>query len=131
MATKDRITILREFGLVMSAAAAVIGGILQWYNNPAVLWALVVSALFLAAAICFPTLLGPLEVVWMKLAEKIGNVVTFLIMTILFWVAFVPTGLILRVMRKDLLLRKLDPEASSYWIAVDPEGPCSRAHVPY
>ena len=40
---------------------------------------------------------------------------------ILFFVTVTPTGLFMRARGKDLLRQKLDPDAETYWIEVDPE----------
>ncbi len=52
---------------------------------------------------------------WMKVAHVIGNVVTTVILGIIFYVVFAPVGIFLRLRNKDLLDRALDPNAASYW----------------
>ena len=52
---------------------------------------------------------------WMLAAHFIGKIVTTLLLTILFYGVFAPVGLILRLMRKDLLEQLFDPKANSYW----------------
>ena len=41
----------------------------------------------------------------------------------MFFLTVVPTGLIMRLLGKDLLHLKFDPKADSYWIKRDPPGP--------
>ena len=54
---------------------------------------------------------------WMQsLFYGIGAVVTGIVLTFLFYVVFGVAGLILRLMRKDLLYREWAPAAASYWI---------------
>jgi len=53
---------------------------------------------------------------WMKGAHFIGNVITGIILSILFYFIFTPVGIIARMLRKDLLDKKLQPERDSYWI---------------
>ncbi|OGX38752.1 MAG: hypothetical protein A3C36_00750 [Omnitrophica WOR_2 bacterium RIFCSPHIGHO2_02_FULL_52_10] len=60
--------------------------------------------------------LKPLYIRWMKVAHFIGTVITGIILSVLFYGVFGVTGLILRLMRKDLLDRKWDAAAASYWI---------------
>jgi len=53
---------------------------------------------------------------WMKVVQGIGTVVSAIILSLMFYLVFAPVGLILRLLRKDLLNRKLEPEKESYWI---------------
>jgi len=53
---------------------------------------------------------------WMKVAGKIGHVVSTLVLCLLFYGMFAPVGLILRLLKKDLLNQRLDTKISSYWI---------------
>ena len=54
------------------------------------------------------TLLKPFYKCWMAVAHLIGNVITGIILSILFYLVFGVAGLILRALKKDLLDRKLD-----------------------
>ena len=53
---------------------------------------------------------------WMQVANFIGGVITGLILSILFYSVFGVIGIVLRLMKKDLLDREIDPRAKSYWI---------------
>ena len=57
----------------------------------------------------------PIYTRWMIVARLIGSVITGIILTIMFYLIFGVTGLILRLIRKDILDRQLDPQARSYW----------------
>ena len=76
-----------------------------------------------AFALVRPSMLHPLNVAWMKLGLLLGRVVTPIVMLLVFVVAVLPTGLVVRAMGKDLLLLKRAPTKSSYWIRRDPPGP--------
>ena len=52
----------------------------------------------------------------MKVAHFIGATITGLILSLMFYVIFGIVGIILRILRKDLLNERLEPEAQSYWI---------------
>ena len=60
--------------------------------------------------------LKPVYTQWMKLAHVLGAIVTGIILSLMFYLVFGVAGIILRVMRKDLLDRTLEPERTSYWI---------------
>ncbi len=57
----------------------------------------------------------PLYRVWMKGARFIGEIVNFVLLPIIFYLFFGLAGIILRLMRKDLLDQKIDKSAQSYW----------------
>jgi hypothetical protein len=42
-----------------------------------------------------------------------------------------PFGLLLRLMGKDLLDLRVDPDRESYWIPAEPDGPATRPYKPY
>ncbi len=52
---------------------------------------------------------------WMKVAHVIGSIVTAVILTLTFFCLFGSIGLILRLLKKDLLNQKIDPQAQTYW----------------
>lgn len=54
--------------------------------------------------------------VWMAVAHKIGLGVTTVILMVIFYLVFGVVGILLRIMRKDLLNRNIDPGQRSYWI---------------
>jgi len=55
-------------------------------------------------------LLKPVYQIWMAIGHEISFVVSTIILGVLFYTVFSITGLILRLMRKDLLNRSIQPE---------------------
>lgn len=51
-----------------------------------------------------------------RFAHGVGLAVTWLLMPVLYYLVFLPVGLVLRSRGRLRLIRSLDPEASSYWI---------------
>lgn len=74
-----------------------------------------ISALVIVTALRYK-LLKPLYVQWMKVAHFIGNIITSLILSVLFYFVFGIIGIILRLLKKDLLGQRMDYAADSYWI---------------
>ncbi|MEM1115037.1 MAG: SxtJ family membrane protein [Bacteroidota bacterium] len=118
---------LRQFGLVVGAVLLAVAAVLAWRAG----WSLSPVArvllggggtLVLLGAVA-PRVLRPVHRVWMALAFALGFVMTRVILTLAFALAFVPMGLVLRLLGKDLLRRRLDPEAESYWIPRADGGP--------
>jgi len=83
---------------------------------------LFVSAFILVITFFRLPVLKTLYKYWMKGAHFIGSVITGIILSILFFFIFTPVGIVIRILRKDLLDEKLQPERDSYWIKRKPEG---------
>jgi len=54
-------------------------------------------------------------VYWMKGAGLIGSVVSGVALGLIFYLVFAPVGLILRLIKKDPLDTRLDPNRATYW----------------
>lgn len=110
----------RSFGLVMAAAFAVFTVWPLLHRRPVRLWCAAVSVLFLVAALATPSLLKPLNRAWTRLGVLIGRVTNPIITGLLFLLVFVPAAAFLRLLGKDLLSLRLQPEAPSYWVHRQP-----------
>ncbi|MEO5335298.1 MAG: hypothetical protein H7841_00180 [Magnetospirillum sp. WYHS-4] len=113
----------RSFGFVFTAIFAIIGLWPLMVGEPARLLALGAAFFFLALALAVPAALKPLNRAWFRFGMLLHKVMTPLIMGLMFFGAFLPTGLIMRALGKDLLHLKFDPKADSYWIERYPPGP--------
>ena len=113
----------RGFGLVFAAVFAIIGLWPLTGDGALRLWALVVAAVLLLAALTAPKILAPLNRLWLRFGALLGRAATPLVMAVLFYGTVLPTGLVLRALGRDPLRRRPDPEAASYWIRRDPPGP--------
>ena len=80
------------------------------------IWSVIVSAVFLILGLINSRLLTPLNVLWFKLGMILGAIISPIVMGIVFFLVVTPTGLILRIMGKDLLNKKYDKEKETYWI---------------
>jgi hypothetical protein len=59
----------------------------------------------------------------MKFALLLYAVMNPLTMALLFFLVVTPIGVVMRLAGKDFLRKRLEPEASSYWLPRDPPGP--------
>ena len=119
---------LRNFGLVTSAFAAVVGvwvfltgsfvglALSGWTGRLLAygLWSL--STICLATAFVAPKGLRPLYVVLNAVALPFGLVISFLILSGLYYLLLTPVSLVFRLLGRDALRRQFDPQADSYWI---------------
>ena len=113
----------RSFGIVMTAAFAVISLLNWWHDGHSWRWTGGTAVLFLAAALLYPAALKPLNRLWLKFGLLLHKVVNPIMMAFVFFGAVLPTGLIMRALGKDPLRLKRQPDANSYWIERRPPGP--------
>jgi hypothetical protein len=117
----------RSLGLTFSVFFALLA-VLPLRRHQAFQWRwVIVSALFLAIGLLAPGLLHPISRVWAKLALLLHKVVNPITTALLFFLVFVPAGLIFRLLGKDPLRLRLDPDADTYWIPRTPPGPAPEA----
>jgi hypothetical protein len=113
----------RIFGLVMALVLAAVAALNAWHSGRLWPWSGGLAALLLAAAVLRPSLLHPLNLIWMTFGLLLHRVVNPVVMALLFYGTVLPTGLIMRMLGKDLLRLKREPDAVSYWIVRQPPGP--------
>lgn len=110
----------RTFGLVMAGFLALIALINSWHAGRLWPWELALAVLLLAAALIKPSVLHPLNRLWMKLGLLLHMIVNPIVMGLLFFGTIWPTGIVMRMRGRDLLRLKREPAANSYWIAREP-----------
>ena len=115
----------RSFGLVMAAALATVTLLNVWHAGRLWPWTGGLAALFLVAGLLRPSVLNPLNRIWLKFGLLLHRVVNPVLMALLFYGTVLPTGLVMRMLGKDLLRLKRQPDAESYWIVRQPPGPSS------
>ncbi len=113
----------RSFGIVMTAAFALISLLNWWHDGHAWRWTCGIAFLFLAAAVIHPATLKPLNRLWLKFGLLLHKVVNPIVMALVFFGTVLPTGLVMRALRKDPLRLKRQPDAISYWIERRPPRP--------
>ena len=79
------------------------------------IWSLIISFIFLSLGLVNSNILTPLNKIWFKFGILIGKVISPIIMAIIFFIVVTPIGLIMRIIRKDILNLKYN-SAASYWI---------------
>ncbi len=115
----------REFGWVFSAVFCLIALWPLLDAAPPRIWAFVVAALFALVAVFFPAALTPLNRLWTRLGAVMHKIVNPVVLGLIYLLTILPIGLIFKLLGKDPLRLKRDPNASSYWIARQPPGPAA------
>ena len=80
---------------------------------------LYVSLIFLILGIINSKLLLPLNKLWFNFGMFLGSIISPIIMALVFFVVVTPIGILMRIFKKDLLLKKKDKNLKSYWIKRD------------
>ena len=129
--------VLRQFGFLALAGFGLLGGLVLWRGGlfgfdfgaaarPVAwgLWGLggVSGALSLFA----PAANRPLWVALVLATFPIGFVLSYVLMGLLFFGMLTPVSLVFRLIGRDALERRLDPQAESYWQRRGPPAPIAR-----
>ena len=125
---------LKNYGKVMATALLFFAAISFWRNfsftNLGIALYLV-ATVFYILGILAPNILRLPEKYWTLLGEKMGSVMTVIVSALMFFLIITPFSVLLRVLRKDLLGRKLRPDVQSYWEKTEKDGPSTRYFLPY
>ena len=112
---------LRSFGLVVGGAFLLIG---VWpalrHGEPARAWALGLAAVLIAAGLVLPWSLRYPYRAWMLLGHALAWVNTRILMTVMFYAAFTPAAMVMRLIKRDAMTRRFDPSARTYRVAKAP-----------
>lgn len=109
---------LRKFGFTFSVMIAFFLGVLVpfiWGSQIVLMsWPWTLALFFSFWSLIWPSGLRPVHRVWMVFGDIMAWVNTRLVLAILFFGVFAAFGLSLRLLAKDPLNRKLDPNTKSY-----------------
>jgi len=78
-------------------------------------WLIGTSVVFLVLTLIKSKLLDVLNDLWIKFGELLGKIIAPIVMSIVFFLILTPIGLVLKIVKKDLLKLKFNND-KSYWI---------------
>jgi len=114
--TKDiKISSNKSFGIVFFIVFLIIGLFPLLKGGDFRLWSLIVSFIFLILGLINSSILTPLNKIWFKFGILLGEIVSPIVMGLVFFGVVAPTGIIMRILRKDLIGLKKN-NTNSYWI---------------
>ncbi len=105
----------KSFGIVFFILFIIIGFYPLLNDGYIRIWSIVVSIIFLILGLSNAKILNPLNKVWFQFGIILGKIVSPIIMLSIFFFVVTPTGIIMRLLGKDLLNLKLSKK-KSYWI---------------
>lgn len=109
---------LRSFGLIVGGIFTLMGlwPMLLHRDTPRV-WTLTLGGLLMVQALLLPRTLGPIYRVWMIAGHWMGWVNTRILLALGFYVIVTPIGMAMRLLGKDPMRRKFNPDTDTYRIA--------------
>ena len=105
----------RNFGIVFSIVFLIISIFPLLNNGDVRIWSAIVSIVFLFLGLFNSPILTPLNILWFKFGILLGNLISPIVMGIIFFVVVTPTALLMRIFGKNLLGLKRNNK-TSYWI---------------
>ena len=105
----------RSFGIVFFIVFVLIGFYPLINDGNLRLWSLIISLIFLILGLINSKILTPLNVLWFKFGIFLGKIVSPFVMSVIFFLVVTPIGILMRVIKKDLLNLKYNNN-KSYWI---------------
>jgi hypothetical protein len=119
----------RKFGLAIGTSFAVIGLFPLLRHHPIRIWALAISGILILTGLAVPKLLGPLNLIWSKVAYLLNFILLHVSGAFLLFFLFAPLNLLFRLTGRDALRLRRDPSATSYWISRTPPGPAPETMI--
>jgi hypothetical protein len=112
---------LKSFGLLVGGIFASIG---VWpllvHQRGVRLWAIYAASPLVILALLVPRFLAPIYKVWMGIGHGLGWINTRIILGLSFYLIFLPTAIVMRLLRKDPMNRQFLREAESYRVVRPP-----------
>ena len=116
MANKNiKISSNRNFGIVFFVVFLIIAVWPLLKSDPIRIWSLLIAIIFLFLGIINSIILTPLNKIWFKFGIFLGNFISPIVMAIIFFFVVTPIGILMKVLKKDLINLKKNND-KSYWI---------------
>ena len=113
--SKINISSNRNFGLVFFVIFLIVALWPLKYEEDIRLWSLALSIIFFILGILNSKLLTPFNKLWFKFGILLGHIVSPVVMGIVYFLVVTPTGVLMRLLGKDLLKTHKIKSASTYW----------------
>ena len=109
---------LKSFGFIWAFILAIIAIYPFLKGEEIKFWALYAAALFIIISFLYPRLYEKTYFYqsWLKFGDFMEKINSKIIIFILFFVIFFPIGIVLKIFHQDLLRKKIDKSAESYFI---------------
>jgi Kef-type K+ transport system membrane component KefB len=118
---------LRQFALTTGAIIAVLFGVaLPWLLGAAwPFWPWILAVSLALWGLIAPRTLRPVYRAWMRFGLLLSRITTPLILSLVFFLLFMPVGLVMRLVGNDPMQRRRQPDAKSYRVPSESTSPDS------
>ncbi len=103
---------------MFAAALSVVTGVIWLITGHVVLPLLYIAGGFLAFALVAPGVLFPLNRLWGWFAGKLAHLNNHLLLGLVYLLAIIPAGTIMKLFGRDPMYRRLEAGTSSYFVPV-------------
>ena len=84
-------------------------------HNDIRIWSLILSIIFLILGLLNSKILTPINKTWINFGFFLGRIFSPIIMGFIYFLIVTPTGIIMRLLNKDLLKLRYDKKTNTYW----------------
>ena len=105
----------KSFGIVFFVVFLLIGLWPILNENEIRIWPVIISFIFLILGLFNSKVLTPLNKLWFRFGILLGNFIAPIVMGIVFFLVVSPTGLLMKLLKKDLINLKKNNE-KTYWV---------------
>ena len=78
------------------------------------LWSLIIASIFLILGLLNSKILTPAKRIWIRFGELLGKIISPIVLSIIFFLLITPIGLLMKILRKDLLNIRFTKD-KTYW----------------
>ena len=110
---------LRNFSVILFLCLGILGLIIFWRRGEAGLVFCGLASAFLLCGLTRPKLLLYPYKGWMTLSLILGFLMSHLILSLVYYLVLTPIGILMRMLRKDILCKQFDKNAQTYWIKTE------------
>ena len=111
----NKISSNKSFGLVFFIFFLIISIYPILNNNEIRIWSLIIALIFLTLGLLNSKILTPFNKIWTRFGIFLGKIISPVVMAIIFFGTVLPTSILMKIFRKDLLNLKFSND-KTYWI---------------
>ena len=106
---------LRKFGITIGIILVMISGFLFWKEKDLFQIFFTMGAVLFIFGSILPVFLKPIHWIWMIFATILGQFMTHVVLSLIFYMIITPIGIFSRLFGKKFLSLRMDKTYSTYW----------------
>ena len=105
----------KSFGIVFFLFFLIVSIFPLFKDGNIRIWSFILSLIFLILGLINSEFLTPLNQLWFKVGLLLGKLISPIVMGLVFFIVVTPTGLIMKLLKKDVLKLRKNP-SKTYWV---------------